>query len=198
VLEVARDLIGCRLLHETPEGRIGGRIVEVEAYRGRHDPASHAFRGPTPRSRIMFGPPGRVYVYLSYGMHHCMNIVTEPDGDAAAVLLRALEPTDGIESIRRRRPGVAVSRLLAGPGCLTRGLGVDLSRNGADLADGSLWIEARSSALPAAAIATGPRIGISRAARRPWRFFLARHPSISARPARPAPGPGMAGARVLR
>lgn len=179
VLEVARGLLGRRLVLDGPQGRRAGRIVEVEAYRGRRDPASHAFRGPTPRSAIMFGPPGIVYVYLSYGMHACMNLVAEPAGGAAAVLLRALEPLEGLAAMRAARPGIADHRLLSGPGNLTRGLGVGLTLNGADLATGPLWVDAAPPAPGVHPVAAGPRIGIRRASRRPWRFHLDGHPSVS-------------------
>jgi DNA-3-methyladenine glycosylase len=178
-LEVARGLLGRRLVVDLPDGRRSGLIVEVEAYRGRHDPASHACRGPTPRSEIMFGPPGRVYVYLSYGMHACMNLVAEPAGGAAAVLLRALAPIEGLERMRARRPDTPDHRLLCGPGCLTRGLDVDLGFNGADLATGPLWVDAARPRRVGYPIVAGPRIGIRRAVRRPWRFVLGGHPSIS-------------------
>lgn len=179
VLEVARGLLGRRLVFDGPEGRTSGRIVEVEAYRGRHDPASHAYRGPTPRSAIMFGPPGRVYVYLSYGMHACMNLTAEPAGEAAAVLLRALEPLEGLQAMRARRPGVPDHLLLSGPGNLTRGLGVDRSHNGVALADGPLWVDAVRVPRAGHRVIAGPRIGIRRAERRPWRFHLSGHPSVS-------------------
>lgn len=184
VLLVARGLLGRRLVFDGPGGRRAGRIVEVEAYRGRRDPASHAFRGLTPRSAIMFGSPGFVYVYLSYGMHACMNLVAEPEGGAAAVLLRALEPLEGLAAMRAARPGVEDHLLLSGPGNLTRGLGVGLSCNGADLAAGPLWVDAARPRRGSHAIAAGPRIGIRRATARPWRLHLEGHPSVSA--ARPA------------
>lgn len=179
VLDVARGLLGRRLVLDGPDGRRAGRIVEVEAYRGRRDPASHAFRGPTPRSAIMFGPPGFMYVYLSYGMHACMNLVAEPAGGAAAVLLRALEPLEGIEAMRAARPGTADHRLLSGPGNLTRGLGVGLFHNGADLRCGPLWVDAAPPVRQGLAVVAGPRVGIRRAVHRPWRFHLAGHPSVS-------------------
>lgn len=143
----------------------------------------------------MFGPPGRVYVYLSYGMHACMNLVAEPEGGAAAVLLRALEPLEGIAVMRARRPGIAERRLLSGPGNLTRGLGFDLSMNGADLSSGPLWVDAARPRRGPHAIAAGPRVGIRRAAQRLWRFHLAGHPSVSG-PRRAAVPAGVArGAR---
>ncbi len=179
VLVVARGLLGRRLVYDGPAGRRAGRIVEVEAYRGRHDPASHAHRGPTPRSAIMFGPPAHVYVYLSYGMHACMNLVAEPEGGAAAVLLRALEPLEGLDAMRAARPGTPDHRLLSGPGCLTRGLGIALDMNGADLVRGPLWVDASPAARGVRRIVAGPRIGIRRAADRPWRFRLEGHPSVS-------------------
>jgi len=178
VLDVARELIGRRLVFERRGREVAGRIVEVEAYRGPHDPASHAFRGPTERSAIMFGPPGHTYVYLSYGMHHCLNVVTEPEGEAAAVLIRALEPTDGIASMRRRRGNMAVERLARGPGCVTRALGLDLRHNGLDLASGPLWIDARPACAPGRTL-SGPRIGIRAAVDRPWRFVLEGSPAVS-------------------
>jgi DNA-3-methyladenine glycosylase len=194
VLVVARGLLGRRLVFDGPGGRTAGKIVEVEAYRGTHDPASHAFRGPTPRSTIMFGPPGRVYVYLSYGMHACINLVAEPEGGAAAVLLRALAPLEGLALMRARRPGAADHRLLSGPGCLTRGMGIDLMLNGSDLTTGPLWVDAARPRKGGSRVVAGPRIGIRRAAGRPWRFVLEGHPSVSG----PRRIPVRVGARVSR
>ena len=161
------------------------RIVEVEAYLGLRDPASHAARGPTPRAAIMFGEPGRLYVYLSYGVHCCANIVTERDGVAGAVLLRAAAVEEGEDVIRGRRGSSPSESLLSGPGNLCKGLGIDLRDNGSDLCDPAARVFIERGDAPVD-IALGPRVGISRAADRPLRFAIASHPSVSA-PAMPAP-----------
>ncbi len=175
-LQVARDLLGHLLVHDTPQGRVVGRIVEVEAYRGPTDPASHAFRR-TPRSQIMWGRPGTAYVYFTYGNHYCMNVVTEPEGRAGAILLRAVEPVGGTEIMRQNR-GVHDDRLLAsGPGRLTRAFGVDRAHNGADLGHPPLYLaRGRTARVP---VRTGPRIGIRVAVARPWRFYIPDHPCLS-------------------
>jgi DNA-3-methyladenine glycosylase len=173
VAEVAPDLVGCTLL----VGGAGGVIVETERYQ-QDDPASHSFRGPAGRAAIMFGEPGRVYVYRSYGLHWCMNLVCEPEGRGAAVLLRALAPTDGIEAMRARRGGVADRLLCAGPGRLCQALAVDERLNGA-LAAGpgaEVLVGPRAGAV---ALVAGPRVGITKAAARPWRFGLAGSPYLS-------------------
>ena len=183
VLDVARDLVGAVLAVDAPAGPARVRLVEVEAYAGEDDPASHAGRGPTPRSRIMFGPPGYAYVYVIYGMHHCLNFVTGQDGTAGAVLIRAAEPQAGLP---------ADPRLLAGPGRLCRALGIDLAWNGrpvaADLpgrAHLRLW-----RGTPPREVAASRRIGIRRAAERPWRLCDPDSPGLS-RPVRATPrGPG--------
>ncbi len=183
-VRVARELIGCYLVHSSAAGVAAGRIVEAEAY-DQTDPASHSFRGPTPRTLPMFGPAGHAYVYFSYGMHWCMNVVTGREGHGAAVLLRALEPVAGLELIRRRR-GLSTSerdlrRLLAGPGCLTQGLGVGTEHNGGDLlGEGPLRLLRPARFPPRRIIATG-RIGISRAQELPWRFLLDGSPFVSGR-----------------
>ncbi len=176
VLTVARDLLGHLLVHETPEGVVVGRIVETEAYRGADDPASHAYR-LTPRSRIMAGPPGIAYVYFTYGNHYCLNVVSEPEGRAAAVLLRGVEPVEGIHLMAARR-GTAHPRLLAsGPGRLTQAMGVTRWQNGWDLTRPPLFI---ADGRPGQRrIATSPRVGIRRAADRPWRFYLRENPFVS-------------------
>ena len=165
VHDVAPELVGCTLLVQGT----GGRIVEVEAYDGE-DPASHGFRGPTARNRSMFGPPGHAYVYRSYGIHWCLNLVCGPPGVPEAVLVRALEPTDGLDRMRARRR-VADDRLLcAGPGRLCQALGV----TGAD--DGAPLDRGRFALVPAAEdveVARGPRVGITRASELPWRYGLA-------------------------
>lgn len=169
--EVAPDLIGCSLLVDG----IGGPIVEVEAY-DHEDPASHGFRGETERNRSMFGPPGYAYVYRSYGVHWCLNLVCEKDGVAAAVLLRALEPAQGREEMRARR-GLDEPRLLcSGPGRLCQALGVTREHDGLPLDRPPFELHARDAE---PAIATGPRIGITRAADLPWRYGLADSPYLS-------------------
>ena len=168
-LLVARHLLGCYLVHQRAGRRVVGRIVEVEAYRGPRDPASHAFRR-TARSDVMWGRPGTAYVYLSHGLHACMNVVTEPAGCAGAVLLRALEPIEGIPLMRRRRGVTALRQLASGPGRLTQAMGITLAENGADLVTGQLYV-ARADRPRGTTVAT-PRIGISVATERRWRFVL--------------------------
>jgi DNA-3-methyladenine glycosylase len=164
VHEVAPDLIGVTLL----VGRVGGRIVEVEAYH-HTDPAAHSYGGPTARNAVMFGPPGYAYVYRSYGIHWCLNFVCEAEGSAAAVLLRALEPTDGLPAMRRRR-GIPEPRdLCSGPGKLCEALGVTRAHNGFALDRPPFALHARTGPLE---IAVGRRIGITKAADKPWRYGL--------------------------
>ena len=142
-MTVARALLGRVLVSEVDGERVSGRIVEVEAYRGAHDPASHAFRGPTPRNRPMFGLPGRTYVYFTYGMHHCLNLVCEPMGSPAAVLIRALEPLTGLDTMRARRrlkPLDPIERLTRGPGCVAQALGVDRRHSGLELSGPALTV----------------------------------------------------------
>jgi DNA-3-methyladenine glycosylase len=164
---VARQLIGMRLLVDG----VGGVIVETEAYDGE-DPASHSFSGPSPRNAAMFGPPGGVYVYRSYGIHWCMNLVCREAGHGAGVLLRAIEPTQGLDLMRERRGLDDVRLLCAGPGRLGQALGIDRSFNGLSLAEPPF---ALAPALPGlqANVVAGPRIGISKAVDQPWRFGLA-------------------------
>jgi DNA-3-methyladenine glycosylase len=168
-LLVAQGLLGHTLYVESEEGVAGGRIVEVEAYRGPRDPGSHAYRGKTPRNTVMFGPAGHLYVYFTYGIHHCANIVTETDGVAGAVLLRALEPTSGTDLMAERR-AIDVPRLLAsGPGRLCRALGIDRSLNGADLVAGPVWVGARRRL--DGPVSSSGRIGLREGSEQPWRFF---------------------------
>jgi DNA-3-methyladenine glycosylase len=181
---VARDLVGCRLFFE---GR-GGTIVETESYE-RDDPACHAYVGLTDRTEVLFGPPGRAYVYLSYGIHSLLNAVAEPEGEAAAVLIRALEPTAGLEEMRERRGDRPDRELCSGPGKLTEALGVDLGSNGAELGRDPFLLLGPEGEPPA--VVTGPRIGITKAVERPWRFCAADSPFVS----RPKPPPD-AGARA--
>ncbi|SDS11469.1 DNA-3-methyladenine glycosylase [Nocardioides scoriae] len=177
VLEVAPRLLGARFHH----AGVTLRLTEVEAYAGPDDPGSHAHRGPTPRTRVMFGPAGRLYVYFTYGMHHCANLVCGPEGEASAVLLRAGEVVAGRDLARERRPGSSDRDLARGPARLCRALALDLAQDGADAAG---WLEPADPPVPPEAVATGPRVGLRRAADRPWRFWLAGEPSVSAyRPA---------------
>jgi DNA-3-methyladenine glycosylase len=186
-VSVARDLIGCLFVHDDADGRTAVRLIEVEAYRGTSDPGSHGFRGPTPRSRTMFGPPGRLYVYFSYGVHWCMNAVCGRDGTAEAVLLRAGEPLIGLDVMRVRRKGVADDRLLAaGPGRLTQALGIAKTHDGASLLRGSaLWCgeDERTAGYRGAGVAATRRIGLApgRGDDLPWRFVVARSPFASRR-----------------
>jgi len=166
VHEVAPDLIGATLL----VGGVGGTIVEVEAYESAVDPAAHGFRGRTPRNASMFGSPGHAYVYRSYGIHWCLNLVCEEEGSAAAVLIRALEPTFGIEEMRERR-GLAEPRLLcSGPGRLCQALAVTREHDGLPLDAPPFELRAAESPVE---VVTGPRIGISVAAELPWRYAAA-------------------------
>lgn len=176
VVEVAHDLVGCVLEH----GPTVGIIVETEAY---HDsePACHAFIGLTPRTEILFGPPARAYVYRSYGVHALLNAVCEPAGVGAAVLIRALEPVDGIELMRERRGLERLQDLCSGPGKLTQALGVELIDNGTDLRSGGLVIRPRPAAWSEVTVVSGPRIGITKAVDLPWRFCAAGSRFVSRR-----------------
>jgi DNA-3-methyladenine glycosylase len=163
--------VGCTLVGADASGV----IVEVERYQ-QDDPASHSFRGPTTRAAVMFGPPGRAYVYRSYGVHWCLNLVCEPEGRGAAVLLRALAPLSGLESMRARRGGVGDRLLCSGPGRLTQALGVDGRHDGTPLDGRPLAVLARTGSVE---VVSGPRIGITRALDQPWRFGLAGSPHLS-------------------
>jgi DNA-3-methyladenine glycosylase len=164
VHEVARDLVGMTLRH----GETAGRIVEVESYH-EEEPACHAFIGPRPRTEVLFGPPGFAYVYRSYGIHALLNAVAEDEGVGAAVLIRAVEPLEGIELMRERRR-VADAELTNGPGKLTEALGIGLGMNGVSLEGGPIAIEPRPTHARPPRIVTGERIGITKAADLPWRF----------------------------
>ena len=180
---LALDLLGSRLVHDAPDGRVGGRIVEVEAYRGPEDLAAHSSRGETPRNSVMFGAPGHLYVYQIYGLHHCLNVVAGPGTKPEAVLIRALALDEGIEVARERRgPTVADRRLASGPGNVGRALGVDRGLNGIGLFDGPVRIEPRPGLPPK--ISRGPRIGVAYAgawAGRPMRYWITDDPHVSRR-----------------
>ncbi|MFC7878392.1 DNA-3-methyladenine glycosylase [Isoptericola sp. NPDC057391] len=186
---VAPDLLGALLTRRTPDGVVTVRITEVEAYAGTADPGSHAYRGETARNRTMFGEPGRVYVYRHLGLHHCMNVVCSPPGQASAVLLRAGEVVEGADLARERRAAAGVTRsdvdLARGPARLTVALAIDRDDDGADVTDpeGSLVLRLPPPD-PARRVATGPRVGVSGEGGRgdlfPWRAWLAGEPTVSA------------------
>jgi DNA-3-methyladenine glycosylase len=176
VLEVARDLVGCVLQH----GETAGVIVETEAY---HDsePAAHSYAGLTLRTRTLFGPPGIAYVYRSYGIHACINAVSEPAGVGAAVLIRALEPVSGVDVMRARRGVQRLEHLCSGPGKLTQALGIGLRDNGVDLVEGAIRILDRSGVWRDPPISVDRRIGITKAVELPWRFTATGSPFVSRR-----------------
>jgi DNA-3-methyladenine glycosylase len=188
VLEVAPRLLGSVLTHRTDQGAVAVRLTEVEAYDGGQDPGSHAFRGSTRRNQVMFGPAGHAYVYFTYGMHHCMNIVCGSEGRASAVLLRAGEVVEGLDLARVRRTSGPDRDLARGPARLCRALGVDLAHNGLDLSEGPLTLDLATDTPPPEQISTGPRVGLRLAADRPWRFWLTGEPTVSVyRPATTRP-----------
>ncbi|MFI1928664.1 DNA-3-methyladenine glycosylase [Streptomyces sp. NPDC020377] len=183
VLEVAQDLLGRHLVRTTPDGPITLRLTEVEAYDGPNDPGSHAYRGPTARNGVMFGPPGHVYVYFTYGMWHCMNLVCGPDGTACAVLLRAGEIVEGAESARKRRLSARNDKELAkGPARLATALDVDRTLDGTDacaMGDTPLRI-LTGTPVTSDQVRSGPRTGVSGdGAVHPWRYWVADDPTVS-------------------
>ena len=179
VLETAPRLLGAVLRH----GDVAVRITEVEAYDGPNDPGSHAYRGQTRRNAVMFGPPGRLYCYFTYGMHVCCNVVCGPEGLPSAVLLRAGEVVDGIELARERRPGSSDRDLARGPARLCRALDIQLSDDGADLVDGAITLTLGDAGQD---VSTGPRVGLRAAPERPWRYWITGERSVSTyRPAAP-------------
>jgi DNA-3-methyladenine glycosylase len=173
---VARELIGCRLFY----AGCGGTIVETESYE-RDDPACHAYVGLTERTEVLFGPPGRAYVYLSYGIHSLLNFVAEPEGEAAAVLIRALEPTAGVAEMRARRGDRPERDLCSGPGKLTEALAIGLEQNRADLARDPFLLLGPAPSWRGEVV-TGPRVGITKAVELPWRFAAAGNPHVSRPP----------------
>jgi DNA-3-methyladenine glycosylase len=193
-VEVAPEVLGCVLEHQTPDGVVAVRLTEVEAYMGAIDPAAHSYRGRTARNAVMFGPPGHAYVYFTYGMHYCANLVCSPPGEPTAVLLRAGEIVGGVALARARRNGPNRARALRdldlarGPARLCQALEIDLSHDGLDVCDpGSpLRVFGPAAAVPAASISTGPRVGISQAAEVAWRYWITGDRTVSAyRPAVP-------------
>ncbi|MEP6761918.1 MAG: DNA-3-methyladenine glycosylase [Sporichthyaceae bacterium] len=199
VLEVAPDLLGAVVEHRSVDGVVAVRLTEVEAYDGEHDPGSHAFRGMTPRNAVMFGPPGHVYVYFTYGMHWCMNLVCGPPGAASAVLLRAGEVVVGEPLALARRTSAKSPRDLArGPARLTVALGLDGAYDGADAADAASPLRVLTGWSDPAAVRTGPRVGVSGdGAHQAWRFWLRGEPTVSTyRPAVRRHRPGAASGRL--
>ena len=184
-LEVAPRLLGAVVAHRG----VAVRLTEVEAYDGADDPGSHAYRGRTDRNAVMFGPPAHLYVYFTYGMHHCCNVVTGPEGQASAVLLRAGEVVSGLPAARRRRPAATRDRDLArGPARLCRALDIDGEQDGTALVGGAVSLALPDGHVPEAEVRTGPRVGLRGAPDRPWRFWLADEPTVSSyRPARRRP-----------
>jgi DNA-3-methyladenine glycosylase len=176
--EVAPDLLGCVLTRTTAEGAVSVRLTEVEAYAGPRDPASHAYRGPTKRNAVMFGPPGHAYVYFTYGMHFCVNLVCLGEGTAAAVLLRAGEIVEGRELATARRPRSSPRDLARGPARLCEALAIDRELSGADVCDPESPLRV-SAGSPAPSFRTGPRTGVSSAKDVPWRFWIDGDPSVS-------------------
>jgi len=186
-LTVARDLLGKVLVHRTREGLSAGAIVEAEAYIGEDDPACHAAPGPTARNQPLYGPPGHAYVYINYGMHYLVNVVTEAEGSPAAILIRALEPIDGIPLMRRWRRGtrrgdeIPEHELCRGPGNLTRAMGITLTDNRADLCGDRLYLDDRG--IQVGRIAWSPRIGISVGTEHRWRCYVVGNRAVSGRKA---------------
>ncbi|MBX4212158.1 DNA-3-methyladenine glycosylase [Candidatus Pacearchaeota archaeon] len=173
-IQVAKDLLGCYLVSESKEGRTAGKIVETEAYLS-DDPGSHTFKGKTKRNEVMFGPAGRAYVYFIYGAHHCINVVTQKPGVGEAVLIRALEPIEGIEIMRKRRNKDDVKDLTNGPGKLVSALAIDKSCNGLDFNDRIKILERKEKPK----IIATTRIGLSQGKDLPYRFYIKDNPFVS-------------------
>ncbi|WP_409179741.1 DNA-3-methyladenine glycosylase [Amycolatopsis sp. VS8301801F10] len=180
-VDLARLLLGAVLEADGPEGRVGVRLVEVEAYRGLDDPASHCYRGKTPRNAVMWGPAGHLYVYFVYGMHFCANVVGTEDGQPGAVLLRAGEVVEGADIVRKRRPNARGNGELAkGPAILTSVLGLAREQNGLDLTDPESPVRLLvGERVPADNVRTGPRVGVAMAMDTPWRFWIDGSPAVS-------------------
>ena len=180
-LDVANDLLGKVLIRRLGRRKLAGRIVETEAYVGPHDLACHASKGHTPRTAVMFGPPGLAYVYMIYGFYFCLNVVTEPEGYPAAVLIRAVEPLEGVDLMKKLRSHpVRHTNIASGPGKLCMAMSIDKQLNGADLLGTTIWIEDRN--IDREAILTSPRVGVDYAGEykdKPWRFFVDGSPHVS-------------------
>lgn len=180
-LDVANDLLGKVLIRRLGRRKLAGRIVETEAYVGPHDLACHASKGHTPRTAVMFGPPGFAYVYMIYGFYFCLNVVTEPEGYPAAVLIRAVEPLEGVDLMKKLRSHpVRHTNIASGPGKLCMAMSIDKQLNGADLLGTTIWIEDRN--IDREAILTSPRVGVDYAGEykdKPWRFFVDGSPHVS-------------------
>jgi DNA-3-methyladenine glycosylase len=170
VVQLAKDLLGCELIHKTDEGLAAGIIVETEAYH-QADAASHSHNGKTARTEVMFGPPGHAYVYFTYGMHWCFNITAEEPGIGAAVLIRALEPTQGLELMKIRRGKDSVYDLCSGPSKLVQALAITKADYGKPVTSGAIRLRPRNEAA-SLAVRSGPRIGITKAKDKPWRFWV--------------------------
>jgi len=178
---VARDLLGAYMAHFSPEGLTVGKVVETEAYLGRHDPACHSARGPTARNAVMFGPAGFLYVYLIYGMYYCVNVTTDGAEVPAAVLLRALEPVAGVELMGQRRGTSHIRQLCRGPGRLARAMGIDRSLNGTSAVDGPVRFYPPLPGEARPDIVAAPRIGVREAVDWPLRFYIRDNPFVSRR-----------------
>lgn len=176
VEELANALLGCELVHESPEGTTAGIIVETESYH-ETDEASHTFSGKSKRTEAMFGPPGHAYIYFTYGMHWCFNVVAEDEGIGAGVLIRALEPTRGIELMKRRRKQQNIHDLCSGPAKLVQAMGITKGDYGKQLFKGNLYIA--EPKIKNFEISFGPRVGISKAIEKPWRFWVKDSPFVS-------------------
>jgi len=176
-LQVARKLLGKYLVLKQNGTMLSGKIVETEAYIGKNDPASHAFGRITPRNQIMYGPPGFAYIYFIYGNYFCLNFVTEEKGFPAAVLIRALEPSDGIEKMSKNRNSVAPENLTNGPGKLCQAFGIDKNLNGCDITSNSLFVEDRNETVDQ--IESSNRIGVREGNDKKWRFYIAKNSYVS-------------------
>jgi DNA-3-methyladenine glycosylase len=176
---VAKELLGLFLVRRIGRRIMAGRIVEVEAYRGAHAPASHAYRGRTKRNEVMFRNGGHLYVYFTYGMHYCANVVTETEGIGHAVLIRALEPTEGIAQMKKHRGNDDVSTLCSGPARLCQALGIGRADNGTDLCDHEIWIARGASSTGRVSISKTTRVGISQGKDHRWRFLITNSPFVS-------------------
>ena len=176
-LQVARNLLGKYLVFRQNGTKLSGKIVETEAYIGKDDPASHAFGRVTSRNQIMYGPPGYAYIYFIYGNHYCLNFVTEKEGFPAAVLIRALEPSDGIEKMSKNRNSATAENLTNGPGKLCQAFGIDKNFNGCDITSNSLFVEDRNEEIYR--IESSNRIGINQGNDKKWRFYVAQNSFVS-------------------